>query len=315
MHLVSVLMPAFNADRFITEAIDSIIKQSYPNWELLVCDDGSTDSTWEKMNAIRDSRIRLFRNSSNQGKAKTVNELFKAASGSIITVHDADDVSLPQRFSRVIEFLEAHPELTMCGHSIQRMTLGGRLLPLYRLKASDHEEIMNEMLQDNTSGDASLFVRRAVLDDLGEVYRPYFKNNMDYDLALRVIEKYRVANIPEVLLLYRNVPDSISKRVITYHKLVTQEVTKALALERRQKGTDALQRGDWAEIKRLEEAHSQPFLADKTLHLRKMASFFMYCKMNREAIRYMTIAIKEEPLRFENWRTLQYCIRKTLLGR
>jgi glycosyltransferase involved in cell wall biosynthesis len=315
MRLVSVLMPAFNAERFIGEAVESILKQTYSHWELLICDDASTDATWDKINTIKDPRIRVFRNSNNQGKARTVNELYKASSGDLITVHDADDVSLPERFSRMVELLDTRPDIFVCGHSMQRMTVQGRLLPLYRMKSTDHADIEKEMLNENTSGDASLFIRRVVLDDLGEIYRPYFKNNMDYDLALRVIEKYKVANLPDALLLYRNVPDSISKRVVTYHKLVTQEVTKALALQRRQQGTDALQRADWDEIKRLEEIYSRPFIQDRTLHFRKMASFFMYCKMNREAIRYMTLAVRQEPLKFENWRALQYCIRKTLLGR
>jgi len=315
MRHISILMPAFNAERFIEEAIGSILKQTYPHWELLICDDASSDTTWEKLNAFADERIQLFRNPTNQGKARTVNDLYAASSGELITVHDADDVSLPERLARMAEFFDLHPDIHMCGHAIQRMTLHGRPLPLYRLKTSNHKDIENEMLNDNTSGDASLFIRRSVIDDLGEIYRPYFKNNMDYDLALRIIEKYQAANIPDALLLYRNVPDSISKSVLTYHKLMTKEVTKALALERRQTGTDALQRGDWDRIRKLEEIHSQPFIKDATLHFRKMASFFMYCKMNREAIRYMTLAVRQEPLKFENWRALQYCIRRTLLGR
>src|SRR5690606_24842253 len=98
MDLISVLMPAYNAERFVGEAIKSILSQTYPHWELLACDDASTDDTWRELNMFSDRRIKLFRNASNQGKAKTVNELYKTASGNLITVHDADDTSMPERF-------------------------------------------------------------------------------------------------------------------------------------------------------------------------------------------------------------------------
>lgn len=312
--LVSVLLPAHNAEKYINETIDSILAQTYTNFELLIADDCSTDDTRKIIDSYSDNRIKCFHNSENLRKPKTIQKLFENSKGELITMHDADDISLPQRFEKMVEVFQKQPDVYMCGHIIERMTEKGVPLGLYRKKSDDFQEIVQLMKTDNSDGDPSMFIKREVIEDLGEIFRPYFANNMDYDFALRVVEKYKTTNLLEVLSYYRNVPNSISKGVLTYQKLVTQDITKFLAQERAEGKKDALQRNDMATIKKMEELYSLPYQKDITLHFRKMANFFMYCKMNNSAIQSMLNAVRLEPFKFENWRVLQYCIRKTYLG-
>lgn len=313
MRKISVLMPAYNASSYINEAIESILKQTYSDFELLIADDGSSDNTKAIIDAYEDPRIKTFHNEENLKKPLTIQKLFENSIGDIITMHDADDLSLPNRFEEIIKKFQERPDICMCGHSIERISEDGKPLKLYRKKVSDYDEIKKRMARDNSDGDPSMFIKREVLEKLGVLFRPYFQNNMDYDLALRVIEKYESTNLPQVLSYYRNVANSISKGIPTYHKLITQQITQYLAKERASGIPDALERGDMQLIKELEVKYAQPYQADPTLHLRKMAEFFMYVKMNKSAIKYMWLAIKQEPLKISNWRTLQYCIRKTLL--
>ena len=312
--MISVLMPAYNAASYIRPAIDSILSQDYRNFELLIADDCSTDNTRAIIDSYSDDRIKTYHNAENLRKPLTVQKLFIFSTGDLVTIHDADDVSLPERFGEIVNVFKTQPDIYMCGHSIERISERGEPLGLYRMKVSNYEEIKRQMSSENTDGDPSMFIRREVLENLGEIFRPFFMNNMDYDLALRIIEKYRTTNLPQVLSYYRNVPNSISKGILNHKKLITQDITRYLANERRNGGLDALQRNDLDTLKRIEEEFSAPYLKDRTLHFRKMAEFFMYCKMNSHAIKYMLMAVKQEPLKWINWRTLQYCVRKTYLG-
>ena len=112
---ISVLMGIFNCETTLEEAIDSIKKQTYTNWELILCDDGSTDRTYEKAKDIAesDSRIILLRNEKNEGLNKTLNRCLAASCGEYIARMDGDDESLPERFQKQISFLEIHPEYAL----------------------------------------------------------------------------------------------------------------------------------------------------------------------------------------------------------
>ncbi len=311
---ISILLPAYNSEPFIEEAIQSILNQEYDNFELLIADDFSTDSTKKIIDGFNDGRIKTFHNNKNIKKPSTCNKLLKYATGEFCTIHDADDTSHPKRFLKVIEKFRSSPEIAMCGHDIQRMTVDGKLLPLFRKKQTDYNKIIESMALDNTDGDASMVMRRDIIHEVGGLFRPYFKNNMDYDLALRIIEKYKTTNIQEPLLFYRNVPTSISKGITSFEKFITQDVTKFLAKERAEKGLDSLQREDFETIRELEETLSQPYLDDKTLYLRMVSSSHMYYKMYGSAIKHAFKATMEEPNKLVNWRTLQYCIRTTLIN-
>ena len=311
---ISVLMSAYNAEKYLQYAIESIKEQTYSSWELLICDDGSIDSTYDIAKKHESSYVKVYKNETNKGKPLSVNKLYSLSSGDLITIHDADDISLPERFKLMAETF-ANTDVFVCGHIIERMTEEGKPLGLYRDKVVDPNEILHHMETDNTDGDPSLFFRREVVESLnGQLLRSYFPNNMDYDMALRMIEKYKFTNILQVLSYYRNVPNSISKGITNYKKLTTQKMTQFFYRQRKSKGTDALMDGDWDLIKEKENDFSEVYRKDKTLFLREMAAFYMYTKMNREAIKNSLIAIKMEPHKLINWRILQYCLRKSIIG-
>lgn len=312
--LVTVLMPAYNAEKYVEEAVRSVLEQTYGSFELLICNDGSGDNTLSIVESIVDSRIQVFSNQANLGKAETCNFLWSRANGELVTIHDADDVSRSDRFEKMVALFRSNPSVYMAGHIVQRMTAEGKKLNLFRDKVTDFSTIKSMMEYQNTDGDPSIFIRREVIPEIGGLLRPYFKNNMDYDLALRVIEKYETTNLPEVLSYYRNVPNSISKGINSHHKLVTPHITRFFYRERLETGSDMLMRGERDKIAELEWRFSEPYRSDATLYLREMSAFFMYVQMNGTAINYAWRAVCGQPGRLVNWLTLQYCIRKTLLG-
>ena len=310
---ISVLIPVYNAELYIKETIQSIVNQTYKNFEILIADDSSLDNSRSIIDSIKDPRIRTFHNHKNIGKPRTCNKLFEQVTGEFVTIHDADDISLPLRFEKLVSFLKEHPQIAMCGHIIQRISEKGKLLPLFRDKATSHEKIIEKMKTTNTSGDPSIMFKTQIVSKIGGLLRPYFKNNMDYDLALRILEKYEVANLPEVLSYYRNVPTSISKNIKSHKKLITQKMTQYFAKERAKRGIDSLMEENWDKIKTLEEEFAIPYKIDKSLYLRECAAQFMYFQMYGTAIRYSWRAVRSEPFRLINLRTLQYCLRKSIL--
>src|SRR5688500_26814 len=113
--LISVIMPVYNAERFVSRAIGSIINQTYKNWELLICDDASTDGSLKVIEKFTDERIRLYINAKNVGSLLTRNFLFTKSRGSLIALQDADDLSLPERLSRQARLFKTDAELALCG--------------------------------------------------------------------------------------------------------------------------------------------------------------------------------------------------------
>jgi glycosyltransferase involved in cell wall biosynthesis len=312
---ISVLLAAYNCEKYIAEAIQSLLNQSYTNIEILIADDCSADNTRKIIDSFTDHRLFTFHNDKNQKKPATINKLFTYSTGNLITIHDGDDISLPQRFEKTVAMFKKYPEIAMCGHFIQRMTEKGKLLNLYREKIDNFELIKENMYTMNTDGDASMVFKKNIIPNIGnQVLRPYFTNSMDYDLGLRIIEKYKSTNILEVLYFYRNVPNSISKGILNSKKLIMPKMANFFHKERLEKGDDALTRGDIKYLEAKEKEFWNPYLNDKTLHLREMAGAFMYYKMYNTAIIYAWKSVKNEPYKFINWRTLQHCLRKSFIG-
>src|ERR1043165_9066720 len=112
---VTVLMAVYNGEPFLAKAIDSILAQTYEDFELLVVDDGSTDATPDIVRSYGDRRVRTVRNPRNIGLARSLNVGLAEARGALVARHDADDLSYPDRFRRQVEFLAAHPDVAVLG--------------------------------------------------------------------------------------------------------------------------------------------------------------------------------------------------------
>ncbi|HVE16061.1 MAG TPA: glycosyltransferase, partial [Chthoniobacterales bacterium] len=197
MPTVSVLMPVHNADRYVAQAVDSILGQSWDDWELLIIDDGSTDRsrTILERYATGDHRIRLT-SRTNTGYTVALNELLTQASGEFVARMDADDVALPNRLARQIEYLRANPAVVCVGTAVHFIDDAGRFL------RDGHPGLENEEIQQRIlAGDCvlnhpSVMMRRHALESVGG-YRPEFEPAEDLDLWLRLAEIGRLANLAD----------------------------------------------------------------------------------------------------------------------
>lgn len=227
MPTVSVLMPVHNAERYLAEAIESILDQTFTDFEFLIIDDGSTDRsrvTLERY-AARDARIRVT-SRPNTGYGVALNELLRQARGDLIARMDADDVALPERLERQVAYLRAHPDVVCVGSAVQFIDAAGRFL-LERHEGMGHQLIQERALAgDCALNHPSVMMRRAALEAVGG-YHVEFVPAEDLDLWLRLGEIGRLANLPDVLMKYRQHEASFSER----HQQLQLERSAAAVLE------------------------------------------------------------------------------------
>ena len=211
--MISVIMPVYNAERFLKPAIQSILDQSFKDFELIIVEDGSKDRSFEIADNFRklDSRIKLIKLSINLRVANASNIALQNAGGRYIARMDADDISLPERFSKQAEFMETHPDLGILGSGMRYMDESGRLLsipPLFQGDLSIHWHSLFESPFSNPT----VMIRKSILDqyylqyDLSSVY------GEDYELWSRLLPLTKGENLSDVLLYYRLHPDSITHR-------------------------------------------------------------------------------------------------------
>ncbi len=212
MPIVSVLMPVYNAAHYVAEAVESILGQTFADFEFLIIDDGSTDRSRAILEryAARDRRIRLT-GRPNTGHSVALNELLRVAGGELVARMDADDVALPERLARQVEYLRAHPDVVCVGSAVHMIDGAGRLVGDGH-PAMDHEEIQRRALAgDCPLNHPSVLMRRAALEAIGG-YRPELQPAEDLDLWLRLGEVGRLTSLPEVLMKYRQHPASFSEQ-------------------------------------------------------------------------------------------------------
>ena len=193
---ISVVMSVYNGERFLREAVDSILGQTFTDFEFIIIDDGSTDSTRAILESYDDPRI-VIMHQENIGLTKSLNRGLATARGELIARMDDDDISLNQRLEKQVEFLDAHPDvgvLGIKGHSIDEYgKIKGRCS-----NPCTHEEIVGNLLLDNMFIHSSVVFRKALVDEYG-AYREYAYMGQDYDLFLRLSRLTRLANLSEPL--------------------------------------------------------------------------------------------------------------------
>jgi glycosyltransferase involved in cell wall biosynthesis len=209
--LISVVMPVYNAERYLRIAVDSILAQTVRNFELIAVDDGSTDSSLNilKRFAAADSRVRVI-SRPNTGIVGALNDGLAAARGQLIARMDADDWVSPLRFEKQLEFLEKHPRCVCVGASFNYMDADGALI-----KWSPRETDPHKIEQALLSGDGGalihpvILMRREALEKVG----PYRQEALwveDLDLYLRLAMVGELSNVPDVLLHYRYHTQSVN---------------------------------------------------------------------------------------------------------
>lgn len=212
---ISVLMPVYNAQRYLSAAVESILHQSFQDFEFLIVNDGSTDRSLALLQryAAQDARIRLI-SRENTGYVQALNEMLALAQGEFLARMDADDVALPERFARQVAFLQQHPEVVCVGGAQDWIDGAGRFL-LHHPEAEQDAAIQQLALTGQTpiNHPSALMRRRAVLQVGG--YDESLHPAEDLDLWLKLGEVGQLANLPDTVLQYRQHDQSVSERLQT----------------------------------------------------------------------------------------------------
>jgi glycosyltransferase involved in cell wall biosynthesis len=218
--LISVCMPVYNTERYVGQAIESILSQTLGDFELLIVDDGSTDGSLEVLRryADRDSRIRLTTRP-NKGVAYTRREMADQSRGEFLACMDADDIALPHRFARQVEYFRAHPECVLVGSRVRLIDPDGD--PLCDWCTEQEHEVLDARLMGDQRTTAisnpAVMMRRDAVMAVGN-YR-LLEVLEDNDMFLRLAEYGRIANLPDVLLQYRIHAANISKAA-SFHNAI-----------------------------------------------------------------------------------------------
>jgi len=210
---VSVLMPAYNAERYVAEAVESILAQTFTDFELLVIDDGSTDGTRTLVAryAEADPRVRLL-SRANTGYVVALNEMLGLAHGSLLARMDADDIAEPARLARQVDHLRRHPSCVAVGSAVLVVDPDGDPLCVWNGDMRTHEQIDAAHLDGRRGAvicHPSVMIRAETIRAVGG-FRRRFEPAEDLDLYLRLAEVGCLANLPEPLLRYRMLPTSAS---------------------------------------------------------------------------------------------------------
>ncbi len=225
--LVSVLMSSYNSSQFLGPAIESILRQTYDPWELIVVDDGSTDESWEIIGqfAARDARIKALRSKENLGASAALNLALQEARGEYITRQDSDDLALPERLEKQVAFLNEHPEVGAVGCNVIYINADSHETGVSDFPLTD-DVIQSTLLDRMCFCGPTVMAKRACFQQAGFYFVDDLKTAEDYDLCLRLAEVTRLANIEEPLYRYRQHAGSVS-----LSKRQFQLVNKARSLE------------------------------------------------------------------------------------
>lgn len=205
--LITVLIPVYNSESFLREAIDSVLCQTFSNFELLLLDDGSTDSSSDIIKSYTDQRIKYV--SCSHNFTGTLNRGLNMALGKYIALLDHDDIMMPQRLQIQYDFLESNPGIAACGaymHTFGQYAIEKRA-PL------EHSELLKEMIVRSPMFNPTGFIRKDILRLHHIQYQEGYSFAADFKFWSDLIKVGKVVNIPKVLTLYRT---SLSQTSIVY---------------------------------------------------------------------------------------------------
>jgi glycosyltransferase involved in cell wall biosynthesis len=198
MPKITVIMPVYNCEGYVQEAINSILEQTFTDFEFLVIDDASTDDTVSVIKTYSDPRIRLIVKPVNSGYTDSLNMALDMARGEFIARMDGDDISLPGRFEKQLKEFERNPRLALCGSNMEIIGTGEIIN-----YPQTHDEIKVELLKICCVAHPSVMMRSAFLKSNNLFYDRTKEPAEDYNLWVRMIKTGRFANIAEPLLKYR----------------------------------------------------------------------------------------------------------------
>jgi len=221
---ISVIMSVYNGERYLREAIDSILNQTFPNFEFIIVNDAATDSSLKIIQSYHDKRIRVIENEENIGLTKSLNKAIKQARGKYIARQDADDISLPHRFLEQLSYLERRPEVALLGTSVYHIDEQGKVLGRVIVPIKPG----NKLLKENQFNHGSTIFKKNVVVKLGG-YNSILRYSQDYELWLRIAKHHEVGNLPQPLYKLRFHGETISLKhadeSVLYH-ILTLKLTR-----------------------------------------------------------------------------------------
>ncbi len=265
---ISVIMSVYNGEQFLEAAINSILKQSFTDFEFIILDDGSDDNSVDIINSYQDERISLH-NLNHQGLPSALNYGISIARAQLICRMDSDDIAHSERFEKQLRFLDKNPEIDLCGTSISIIDENDQLIGT-RLMPVKHKEIIGTIDYSCNVIHPTYCFKKKIHDSIGG-YRKELLYSQDYDYLLRVIDKgYKVHNLPEVLLKYRMMNKANPEK--TYNQMRYGGLAQQLHYERQKFGKEEQKTLD--ELKNLRT----PNLIKKIIY--KSYNFFNKARIN-----------------------------------
>ncbi len=208
--LISVVMAVFNGEKGVGHAIESVLNQSFEDFEFIIIDDGSTDRSYEIITnyAKRDKRIRIFKNKINSGLTKSLNHMVKLAKGKYIARQDDDDISHMDRLRKQLNFLESNPDYAFCGCNVKLKDHNS----IY-VKYFNYETIHKNQIVENCFVHPTILIKKRVFERFG-YYNEKLKYGQDFELWCRLLYKFKLKakNLKEKLLILDNPINKISDK-------------------------------------------------------------------------------------------------------
>jgi glycosyltransferase involved in cell wall biosynthesis len=294
---VSVLMSVYNCAAYLADAVRSILAQTFRDFEFLIVDDGSTDRSGPLLAefAAADERIRLV-SRPNTGITRALNEMIERSNGKYLARMDADDIAVPHRFARQVEYLDAHPECVCVGSRVLLIDPYGSPVAETAHNLA-HEAIDHELLTD--SGWAmvhpTVMMRRDAVVAVGG-YNERWKHCEDHDLFLRLAERGKVANLPDVLLRYRRHYGSINYTGASEQAAQKETLLREAHTRRGLEMPVGWKLKPWMPIRRPEQSRLWGWAALKAGNL-------------RVARRHALTALRAAPANVDAWRLLYCAVR------
>lgn len=229
MPAISVLLPFYNARDYLKLSIESVLEQTYKDFELILINDGSSDDSLAIAESFADHRIRIINSPLNKGIVASLNIGLEQANGHYIARMDADDLCSPMRFEKQIEFLERHLEIGIVGCSAQLIDGQGNKIGFHRMPISSLEVRWNSMFICPFLH-SSILMRKVILEKNSLKYDAFYYPAEDYELWGRFLEVSEGANLPEMLINYRTHHKSISSlnknRQIEKHLIISNRIIR-----------------------------------------------------------------------------------------
>ncbi len=294
---VSVLMSTYNCGQYVADAVQSILGQTFRDFEFLIVDDASTDNTWDVLQSVNDQRIRLWRNEANQRQAWCKNFLLSHVQGEFAAIMDGDDLCDLDRFAQQVNYLSAHPHCGALSSYYITVDSAGRDLQLFPMPECD--PVIKSRILRSCNGflNGGAMIRSALLREAGG-YRFQLGIGEDNDLWLRLADRCEFANLPRALYRWRqHTHNSTRSRGQTQGALV---MVRLLALERKHCGADSLARYSDQELARLRQGRIlMPRVGDTTTQrrvLRELCGVLISGAEPAQSLRVAAATVRRWPL-------------------